>query len=299
MKLGDYPRPNIKELPGLYAELDTLIQHAETAIRSLPERLFNRGTEVIHFREMTENEFRGLIGQDPNVMIIAFTRVCGLSDREFSRLYGLENVYRLRESWQNDQDSANTFVKTMLQLLPKQMHLETFLYTFFRMWEEHQKRHHRARFEEDVRTFFNTHGYECRKITHPTEVNGAIPPENPRLVMQVRTGVRKDLVKRAKEFSSEFDRSIEAFHNAKFMVVFKIPPHELEKRDDIRQVIIDQRKGKKPYDIVLFQDELEEALRRLEKWHIEKSDSLHLWSADARSKNVKDPEFKSQNSDMH
>jgi len=293
MKLEDYPRPNIEELPGLYAELDDLVHRAEMAIRNLPERLFNQGTEVIHFGEMTENEFRDLVGRDPDVMIIAFTRTCGLSDREFSRLFGLENVYRLRKSWQSDQDGAKAFTKAMMHLLPEQMRLETFLYTFFRMWEEHQKRHHRARFEEDVRTFFNTHGYECRKITHPTEVNGAIPPENPRLVMQVRTGVRKDLVKRAKEFSSEFDRSVEAFPNAKFMIVFKIPHHELNRRDEIKQVIIDQRKGRKPYDIVLFQDELEDALRKLEEWRIPKSDPLQLWPVNAKSETAKGRGLKS------
>jgi hypothetical protein len=293
MKLADYPRPNIKELPGLYAELDNLIQDAEIAIRGLPERLFNRSAETINFGEMTENEFHDLIGRNPDVMVIAFTRVCGLSDREFSRLFRLENVYRLRESWQSDREGANTFVKAMMQLLPEQMRLETFLYTFFRMWEEHQKRHHRARFEEDVRTFFRTHGYECRKITHPTEVNGAIPPENPLLVMQVRTGVRKDLVKRAKEFSSEFDKSIEAFANAKFMIVFKIPYHELDRRDEIREVIMDQRKGKKPYDMVLFQDELEDALKKLEEWGVPKSDPLQLWSVDVKGKTTKDGELKS------
>jgi len=293
MKLEDYPRPNIKELPGLYAELDDLVRHAEIAIRNLPERLFDEGTEVINFGEMTENEFRDLVGRDPNVMVIAFTRVCGLSDREFSRLFRLKDVYRLRDSWNSDQEGANTFVKAMRQLLPQQMRLETFLYTFFRMWEEHQKRHHRARFEENVRTFFGTHGYECKKITHPTEVNGAIPPENPRLVIQVRTGVRKDLVKRAKEFSSEFDKSIEAFPNAKFMIVFKIPQHELDRRDEIRQVIIDQRKGKKPYDIVLFQDELEDALKKLEEWRVPKSDPLQLWSPGVKGKAVKDRELNS------
>lgn len=69
------------------------------------------------------------------------------------------------------------------------VHLETFLYTFYKMWEEHQKRHYRAKFEEDVRAFFQSHGYECEKITQPTEVNGAIPPSNPQVVMQIRTGV--------------------------------------------------------------------------------------------------------------
>lgn len=276
MKPEDYPRPNIKELPGLYAEIDDLVRRAETAIRSLPERLFDRDKEIIRFGEMTEREFRKLMAQDPYVMIIAFTRVCGLSDREFSRLFGLKNVYKLRESWRSDQESRGIFVRAMMILLPRQMHIETFLYAFYKMWEEHQKRHYRAKYEKDVRAFFRAHGYECRKITHPIEVNGAIPPSNPRVVMQVRTGVRKDLVKRAKEFSSEFDKSMEAFPNAKFMVIFKIPPHELDRRNEIKQVIIDQRKGKKPYDAVLVQDELEDILGKLERWGIPKTSSLEL-----------------------
>lgn len=276
MKLEDYPRPNIKELLGLYAELDNLVRRVETAIRSLPERLFDRDKEIIRFGEMTQSEFRELIAQDPHVMVIAFTRVCGLSDREFSRLFGLKDVYKLRESWRTDQESGDIFVRAMMSLLPKQMYLETFLYTFYKMWEEHQKRHYRAKFEEDVRAFFNAYGYECKKITHPIEVNGAIPPGNPQVVMQVRTGVRKDLVKRAKEFSSEFDKSVEAFPNAKFIIIFKIPLHELDRRNEIRQVIIDQRKGKKPYDAVLFQDELKDALRKLERWNIPKIGSVEL-----------------------
>jgi hypothetical protein len=141
------------------------------------------------------------------------------------------------------------------------------------MWEEHQKRHHRAKYEEYVRAFFRAHGYECEKITRPTEVDGAIPPTNPKVVMQVRTGVRKDLVKRAKEFSSEFEKSMEAFPDAKFIVFFKIPLHELKKSDEIKRVINDQREGKKPYDAVLSQDELKVALKELERWKIPKTGS--------------------------
>jgi len=91
------------------------------------------------------------------------------------------------------------------------------------------------------------------------------------VVMQVRTGVRKDLVKRAKEFSSEFDNSINAFPKAKFIVIFRVPLHELGRRDEIRQVIIEQRREKRPYDAVLFQDELENALKKLEEWGIPKT----------------------------
>lgn len=267
--LKDHPRPNITELPGLYAELDALAERVEKVIRGLPNRLLDE--EIIQFGEMSKSEFEQLVSKDPDVMIIAFTRVCGLSDREFSRLFGLRDVYKLRGSWHTDEEGRSIFARSVMSLLPKRMHIETFLYTFYKMWEEHQKRHRRARYEDEVRAFFEAHGYDCKKITRPIEVNGAIPPKNPLVVMQVRTGVRKDLVKRAKEFSSEFDNSINAFPKAKFIVIFRVPLHELGRRDEIRQVIIEQRREKRPYDAVLFQDELENALKKLEEWGIPKT----------------------------
>jgi hypothetical protein len=291
LMLRDHPRPNIKELPGLYAELDNLVKRAEIAIRNLPKPIFDKRRNIIYFRKMTESEFKKLVARDSSTMVIALTRVCGLSDREFSRLFGLKNVYNLRESWRTDQKGRATFTRATMSLLPKQMHLETFLYTFYKMWEEHQKRHYRAKFEEDVRAFFRAHGYECEKIAYPIEVNGAIPPSTPQVVMQVRTGVRKDLVKRAKEFSSEFDKSRKAFLGAKFMAIFKIPPHELDRRNEIRQVIVDQRKGKKPYDAVLFQDELNDALRKLKRWGISKTSSPVTTLKSSRTKTAKSKKY--------
>ena len=276
MKLEDYPRPNIEELSELYDVLDDLARRVERAIRNLPRHLFDSEKEIIHFGEMSKRELSELIGVDPQVMVIAFNRALGLSDREFARLFGLENVYKLRESWDSNQEGRDIFVGAIGSLLPNQMHLETFLYTFYKMWEEHQKRHYRARFENQVRRFFRSHGYDCEKITKPTEVNGAIPSTNPRVVMQVRTGVRKDLVKRAKEFSSELEASIEAFPHARFLVIFKIPKHELKRREEIRQVIKDKRKGRRPYDAVLFQDELKDSLDKLKEWSIPKSTHLEM-----------------------
>lgn len=289
--LKDHPRPNVKELPGLYAELDNLVKRAEIAIRNLPEYIFDKRREIIYFGKMTKSEFEKLVARDPNAIVIALTRVCGLSDREFSRLFGLKNVYNLRESWRTDQKGRATFIRATMGLLPKQMHLETFLYTFYKMWEEHQKRHYRGKFEEDVRTFFRAHGYECEKISRPIEVNGAIPPSTPQVVMQVRTGVRKDLVKRAKEFSSEFDKSRKAFPGAKFMAIFKIPSHELDRRDEIRQVIVDHRKGKKPYDAVLFQDELDDALKKLKEWGISKTSSIVMAPKSSRTKTARSKKY--------
>jgi len=250
----------------------------EKAIRGLPPDLFDDRDEVVFFGSMTKEDLEKLVGSDPSALVIALTRVCGLSDREFYRLYGLKEVYVLRESWVKDQERRDLFLEIIAKLLPEQMHLETFLYTFYKMWEEHQKRHHRARFEEDVRVYFRAHGYECRKISRPLEVNGAIPPSKPEVVIQVRTGVRKDLVKRAKEFSSEFDKAHAAFPRAKFLIVFKIPTHELDRREEIRHVIESQRTRKRQYDAILFQDELENAIAKLRQWNVQKAGPVGVWS---------------------
>ena len=270
MRIEEFPRPNIKELPGLYSELDRLVSAAEALIRGLPPHLFDKETQVIRFGSMSVTDLADLISGDPDVMVMAFTRVCGLSVREFSRLFGLNNVYKLRTSrdWPAGDDEG-LFVRSIGGLLPEHMHVETFLYAFYKMWEEHQKRHYRGRFEEDVRAFFRAHGYTCEKLTTPTEINGAIPPYDPRVLLQIRAGVRRDLVKRAKEFSTEFDEGMKAFPKARFVVVFNIAEHELDKREEIRRVIVSQRSGR-PYDGVYFQDELPDALKSLEDWGIPK-----------------------------
>lgn len=265
--LKDHPRPNINELPGLYAKLDSLSKQVEAVIRSLPKSQFDRDENIILFEKITKTEFRRLIAKNPSTMVIAFTRVCGLSEREFSRLFGLKNAYTLRESNWIEGDKEDLFLKAIMGLLPKRMYLETFLYTFYKMWEEHQKRHYRGSYEKDVRSFFRAHGYNCEKITKPTEVNGAIPPYEPRVVMQIRTGVMRDIVKRAKEFSQEYELSRKNFPNAKFIVVFKIPPHELTRREEIRQKIYEQRVDK-TYDAIIFQDELGDALKKFVEWEI-------------------------------
>lgn len=266
--MKDWPRPNIKELPGLYALLDKMVQRAETLLRDLPNHLFAKDRETIEFGRMTKNELRKLIAEEPEVMVIAFTRVCGLSVREFSRVFGLKDVYKLCKSDWTGHGDEDLFVSSIKSLLPKQMHIETFLYTFYKMWEEHQKRHYRAKFEEDVRAFFRAHGYSCEKVTQPTEVNGAIPPHKPLVVMQIRAGVRRDLVKRAKEFGLEQQESARHFPDSKFIVVFKIPPHELGRREDIRMTI--ESHAVKPFDAILFQDELEGSLRMFEEWGVPK-----------------------------
>ena len=123
-----------------------------------------------------------------------------------------------------------------------------------------------------MREFFKDKGYECGKIGRPIEVDVAIPPsQEPKEVlvaMPVRTGVRRDLVKRAKEFSEECDEFRRAFPNAKVVVIFRIPRHELGLKEEIREKIAEQRAGKEPYDGIFFTVELNEIVKKFEKWKI-------------------------------
>jgi hypothetical protein len=65
------------------------------------------------------------------------------------------------------------------------------------------------------------------------------------------------------------NKGMKAFPKARFVVVFNIAEHELDKREEIRRVIVSQRSGR-PYDGVYFQDELPDALKGLEDWGIPK-----------------------------
>jgi len=281
--LRNLPRPNFEEMPSFYDELDELAKRVEAAIRNLKPELFNTEEEVIFFNKMTKNDLVELIKKDPEAMVPALTKVCGLSVRQFERLHNLRDVYRLRSPklWRVEKLGRNaiTFVEVILEYLNgAEMHLETFIYTFYKLWEEERKRFVRGRkAEEELREFLRQHGYSCGKITAPVEIDVAIlPSKNPsevRVVMPVRTGVRRDLVKRAKEFSRECDEFRRNFPNAKVVVMFRIPRHELDRKDEIRGVIAEQRAGLMPYDGIFFQDELQELIRKLEMWRVPKSNS--------------------------
>lgn len=271
MKLEDYPRPNKQELPGLYAELDKLLLRVEKTIKKLPKRFLDK--EIIRFGKIGEFELKKLISEDPEMMVKALTRVCGLTVRECSRLFGLKEVYRLCSSknWIPGGKDENLFIKIVMDLLPEEMCLETFLYTFYKMWEGDQRRHYRAKFEKEIRKFFRARGYNCEKITKPIEADAAIPPDDPRVLIQTRVGVIRDLEKRAKEFNSEFTHTTREFPDARFVVIYNIPPHELGRRDEFRQKILGRRIGRRSYDAVFFQDELELALQRFKEWRIPKA----------------------------
>ena len=97
LTLEDFPRSNFEEMPAFYDELDELAKRVEKVIRELIPELFDKRGEIIFFNKMSEDDIIELIKKDPKAMIPALTKVCGLSVRQFERLYGLKNVYKLRK----------------------------------------------------------------------------------------------------------------------------------------------------------------------------------------------------------
>ena len=69
-------------------------------------------------------------------------------------------------------------------------------------------------------------------------------------------------------FGLEREESTKHFPHSRFIVIFKIPPHELDRREDIRMTI--QKHTIQPFDAILFQDELEKALKMFEDWGVPK-----------------------------
>ena len=274
--LRKIPRPNYSELPELYEELD---REAKEIGRILMEsELFDRTNLVVKFNEADVNAIRKLILKDHKVMVPFFLMVCGLSDREFARLYRIENVYSLKDKLEPDKLKA--FVDVVSSQLRHPINLETLLFKFYKNWEEHKRRHYRARsVEELVINFLKNEGYVADKIrvtigNKPREIDCAIPPDpkNPQVIAQIRTGVFKDLVKRAKEYSAEFDEVSQRFPHAKFVVIYFVSPHEQDRMDEIRSKIMNEREGKRPYDLVILtQEELRLLVKKLEEWGIPRS----------------------------
>lgn len=85
----------------------------------------------------------------------------------------------------------------------------------------------------------------------------------------IRGGVLRDLAKRAKEYSAEFDELLTCFPQARFVVVYLVSPHERARINEIRMKIEEERRGKRPYDLVILTpEELEILLMKLGEWSI-------------------------------
>jgi hypothetical protein len=238
--------------------------------------LFDRETLSVRFDKASEDVIYKIIKSDPKVMIPFFVMICGFSVRELERLYGIKDVYSLTDH--PDAEKLREFVDAILDNLKGSIHIEALLYKFYKNWEEHQKRHVRgSTVEKFIIEFLRKNGYKADKIKvickgKEREVDCAIPPDprNPRVIIMIRYGVFRDLVKRAKEFSSEFDELSQCFPNAKFVVAYLISPHEQDKLEKVRIRIESERTGKRPYDLVILRKEdLGLLLEKMREWGIE------------------------------
>lgn len=270
MLLKKIPRPDIDELENMYNDLDEMARKAFRILAA--SQFYDNTTAYVHFEKMSEEDLYNLMKLDPEVMIPLFVMFCGLSIRELESLFSVKNVYELRRYFNTEK--GRDLAKVLKRLLNNSFNIETVIYKFYKNWEEHQKRHYRAKIEEDIRQYIRQHGYKCEKIRLGyLEVDGAIPPDPKKcqVVLQIRLGVMRDIRKRAKEFSSEFDYVQKILPEARFVVIYIPRSSERNLKERIRQIILEERKGKKPYDLVILgREELDELIRKLEEWKVPK-----------------------------
>jgi len=268
--LKKIPRPNRDELPTLYEDLDEMVR--KIGLILINSRLYEPETTMIRFDRANEEDILELIKENPDLMIPFFVMVCGFSVRELERLYGIRNVYSIRKG-----EQLYKFSKVVKDNLLMPLYLETLIYKFYKNWEEHQKRHYRGReAEEYVIRILRQNGYNAGKIrvickSKEMEIDCAIPPNNNfKVAIMIREGVFRDLLKRAKEYSTEYDDLLECFPGIKFVLIYFVSPHERRRLDDIKKRIESERQGKKPYDLVILtKEEVKDVLlKKLKEWNI-------------------------------
>ena len=272
--LRKIPRPNYSELPALYEEIDQMTKEIGKILTQ--SKIFEDKTMLIRFDESDVPTIAKLVNENSDVMVPFFVMICGFSVRELERLYNITNIYSLRNT--DDLEKITLFAEAIKDNLKHPLHLETALYKFYKNWEEHQKRHYRGRkAEKFVKEVLEQNGYRAGKIKvlckgKEREIDCAIPPDpdNLRVAILVRRGVFRDLIKRAKEYSSEFDELIECYPDVKFVVIYFVSPHERYRMNDIRARIEAERKNKRPYDLVILTPEevTTELVNRLEEWYL-------------------------------
>jgi len=272
--LQKIPRPNIDELPELYKDLDEMVKRiAEVLFQT---NLASTESLMLEFDKASEDKIRKAIKRNPEVMIPFFLKICGYSVREMERLHNIRSVYSIPPS------DFGKLARVIKEHLRHPLSIETVLFKFYKNWEEHQKRHYRARkVEEKVVKFLRDHGYDAGKLKiecmgKEREIDCAVPPdpERVRIAIQIRYGVRRDVVKRVKEFSTEFDEISGCKPEAKFVVIYWTSSHEKSHRDEIRKEIEKEREGKKPFDFVMVisrEKDLDELLEKFKEWGVPKS----------------------------
>lgn len=236
-------------MPELYYILDDMAARIFYVIAE--SGIFDEGTGIIHFENADEETFKDLIQKDRWVMVPFFVMICGYSVRELEKA-GIPDIYRLREH--EDTVWLKKFTNIVKECLQHPFHIETLIYKFYRNWEEHQKRHFRARSAESIIRKLRKQGIEASKIRVPQinrEIDCAIPPDltRMRVAIQIRTGVRRDLVKRAKEFSQECDDIRKVKPDVVYIPLYIILDDANE--DEAKYTIEEELGGKEPYHVIV------------------------------------------------
>lgn len=244
---------------------------SEVLTAQFPTRKTDESTRVI-FADAVPEDYLDAMWANSGVMVPFFQKVSGLSDREFERQFGYRNVgssLRGRKTDFRDEEKAIAFAEALDDLLPPELSLETLLYTFVTMWENDQRRHYRARYEETVRDYLAEQGFANFKGNSlPGEPDLVVPEDEPYEVTgEVRVIQQKDKKKRFKEFGSEARVADQHFPDAYFVVVANVGRHVTETdREALRREIYDEAAG--PIDAIVFQDELDDLVDRLDEWGV-------------------------------
>mgnify|MGYP006268812561 CR=1 FL=1 len=269
----EYPKASEDLLPDLYDKLDDAEATAERVIRDYFEIEDSDGHDVILFGEADEDVFLEAMYADPPVMVPFFMKISGLPSREFERVYGIANVDAMKGWTRKDlreSEEGEVFAEALVNVLPDYMYVETALYTYYMLWENDQRRHQRAKYEEVVREQLAENGYPNRKGEDlPGKPDVVIPPSKPyKVLAEVRDMHRKDFRKRNKNFDSEARAAKQNFPNAKFVVVAKFPKLQVEdNREGIRDMVMDLNPD--DIDAVIFPDEFDHFYGLLQEWGVE------------------------------
>lgn len=274
----DYPRTSEEELPDLYDELDRMLDQIERVLRmQFPVRDAGEGDKVV-FGDASTDNYLDAMWADPESMVPFFQKISGLPDREFERQYGIRNIgssLRGRKTDFRNEDKAIAFAEALDDILPAELYLETLLYTFVTMWENDQRRHYRARYEDTVLEHLNDQGFPASKGNKlPGEPDIVVPESDPYEVTgEIRVIQQKDKKKRFKEFGSEARVAKEHFPETYFVVVANVGNYiTTVDREELRQEIYDEAAG--PIDRIVFQDELDDLVDQLDEWDVTRQSTL-------------------------
>lgn len=272
MDTEDWPRPNIKELPDLYEDLDDHLDSAEDAIRKHIPVEERDGIEYVKFGEASEDDILDFMQEDPEATVMLLQKISGFTDREWGSLYqekGLGTTLTGYKTDFRDRDNAQTFAEAMVEHLPNELHLETVLYTFFTMWENDQRRFYRMYYEEEVNEHLREHGFDAGKDeTLKGQPDIVISRDGPiQVIGETRVMKLEDFRKRIKNFRDEAREAAINHPDCYFVVVASMPTHALEnRREEIRGEINSHPR----IDRVFFSDELDDLVEQLEDWGVNK-----------------------------